>query len=729
MSQSSQKTTEPSTLETRSLQETQDRILDSAERLFSEHGFDSVSLRQITNEAGVNVAAVNYHFGSREALVSEVIARVIGPVNRERLQLLEEFEETARDEGRELTVEEILAAAFRPVVLDMPRTHETTHRYLRLAGRCLSEKSEQIPETMQRLFREVTDRFVSAFQRVLPHLDESDIYWRMHFSIGTFLHAITQDDRLMALSKGKVEGTDPEESMAQLMAFTVAGFEAPVPNRSRWKRSAPVVAIVFALGLFGVSCAGVSPPDSKSLADVGEVPETWQEGGSGKTKESLPVADHSWVGTFGDPKLEELVDAALAHNKDLKAAAARMEVAEANARIAGADLKPQATGLFRGSRAKRNFIGFPFPGDSSGGEGVSSNLNNEFDLSLDLSWEIDLWGRIRAGQSAAIADAEAVTADRAAAELSIAGQVAKTWFAVEEAERQVDLAEQAIEVFQKTEEAIADRFDAGIGDQNENLASQLRLAGVDIEVARDAKEQRLDDLGRLTRQLEILLGRYPGNRIQSDGSLTRLPGPLPAGMPADLLDRRPDLHAAERRLAGADKRLVEAKRALLPTISLTGSPGTASEQIEDLLDSDFSVWNIAGSIAQPVLDGGRLRQGVVIRNAEIKEVASEYEKTALTAFGEVEDALASEGYLRGRADALSRATTLAEEAYSRAREEFRDGTGDILTMLAAQDRYFTQQSRLIAVDRLRLENRVNLYLALGGGFQAPKPSTEIDEDS
>ena len=200
-------------------------------------------------------------------------------------------------------------------------------------------------------------------------------------------------------------------------------------------------------------------------------------------------------------------------------------------------------------------------------------------------------------------------------------------------------------------------------------------------------------------------------------------------MPADLLDRRPDLHAAERRLAGADKRLVEAKRALLPTISLTGSPGRASEQIEDLLDNDFSVWNIAGSIAQPVLDGGRLRQGVVIRRAEIKEVASDYEKTALTAFGEVEDALASEGYLRGRADALSRATDLAEEAYTRAREEFRDGTGDILTMLAAQDRYFTQQSRLIAVDRLRLENRVNLYLALGGGFQAPKPTAESDDES
>lgn len=711
-----------------SQQETRDRILDAAERLFSDHGFDPVSLRRITTAAGVNVAAVNYHFGSREALISEVMARVIGPVNRERLRLLGAFEAEAAAEKREITVEEIVIAAFRPVVLDMPRSHETTHRFLRLAGRCLSEQSEAFPETMRRVFSEVTERFVDAFQRALPHLTEADIYWRMHFTIGTLLHAITQDDRLVAISKGAVEGIEPEESMAQLMAFTVAGFEAPAPARERtsWKGASRAVGMVVAFGLLGVGCAGVSPPNAEGLAEVGEVPDQWEAGGN---TASVPVADHKWVSTFNDQKLEELVDEALGYNKDLAAAAARIEVAQANARIAGAELKPQASGLFRGSRAKRNFIGFPFPGEPGGGEGISSNLNNEFDLSLDMSWEVDLWGRIRAGQSAAISDAEAVSADRAAAELSIAGQVAKTWFAVEEAQEQVRLAEKAIEVFEDTETAIRDRFDAGIADQNENLASQLRLAGVDVEVARDAREQRLEDLGRFTRQLEVLLGRYPGARLKGDGVLPTLPGQPPAGMPADLLDRRPDLYAAERRLAGADQRLVEAKRALLPTISLTGSPGTASEQIEDLLDSDFSVWSIAGSVAQPILDGGRLREGVNARKGEVKEVTADFEKIALTAFSEVENALAAEGYLRNRSVALKNATDLAREAYDRAREEFADGTGDILTMLASQDRFFTQQSRRIAVERLRLENRVDLHLALGGGFQSPKVTPGSDHDS
>ena len=123
-----------------------------------------------------------------------------------------------------------------------------------------------------------------------------------------------------------------------------------------------------------------------------------------------------------------------------------------------ADLSPQAQGLFRGSRQKRNFIGFPFGPDAGGGDSVFSNLNNEFGLSLDLSWEVDLWGRIRAGQSAALSELQATEADRAAAELSIAGQVTRAWFGLLEAREQVVLAEKTLEIFQKTEQAVRDRF-------------------------------------------------------------------------------------------------------------------------------------------------------------------------------------------------------------------------------------------------------------------------------
>jgi len=203
----------------------------------------------------------------------------------------------------------------------------------------------------------------------------------------------------------------------------------------------------------------------------------------------------------------------------------------------------------------------------------------------------------------------------------------------------------------------------------------------------------------------------------------------PAGLPADLLDRRPDLHASERRLAAADRRLLEAKRALLPTISLTGGAGTSTPEIEDLLDRNFSIWSLAGGLAQPLLTGGRLRHGILFKRAELVEAAAEFEKTALTAFAEVENALASEGFLAEREKVLRRAAKLALEAHLSATDEFAEGTGDILTMLSAQQTLFVKETQLIAVRRERLQNRVALHLALGGGFEAVHAPFVVAEKS
>ncbi|MCB1087418.1 MAG: efflux transporter outer membrane subunit, partial [Verrucomicrobiae bacterium] len=552
-------------------------------------------------------------------------------------------------------------------------------------------------------------------------------------AIGVLLHALTQEDRLKLISDGSEVVDDPEETMAQLLSFAVAGMEAPpVPRKTGKKtQSFAVLAAGVLLGLGAVGCAATPPPNAAAQAELGEVPEKWQESQEGRVSDStlsdrksapLPMADRDWVSKFGDERLDGLVSDALVHNKDLKVAAARIEAATANAKIAGADLSPQAQGLFRGSRQKRNFIGFPFGPDAGGGDSVFSNLNNEFGLSLDLSWEIDLWGRIRAGQSAALSELQATEADRAAAELSIAGQVTRAWFGLLEAREQVVLAEKTLEIFQKTEQAVRDRFNAGIGEAGQNLASQLRLAMVDIETARANLESRREAVKLAARQIEVLLGRYPAGSLESGHALPKMPSAPPAGMPGVLLDRRPDLHASERRLAAADRRLVEAKRALLPAISLSGSAGTSSEQIEDLLNSDFSIWSLAGNAAQPILNGGRLREGVVLRRAQVKQAAAEFEKTALTAFAEVENALTTGESLAARESALRKAADLAGEAYRSSSEEFAAGTGDLLTMLTAQDRWFLQQSRLIAIRRERLDNRVALHLALGGGFSVAKPT-------
>ncbi|MEO0446144.1 MAG: TolC family protein, partial [Verrucomicrobiota bacterium] len=221
-----------------------------------------------------------------------------------------------------------------------------------------------------------------------------------------------------------------------------------------------------------------------------------------------------------------------------------------------------------------------------------------------------------------------------------------------------------------------------------------------------------------------IIQKLGGIKIAPGQSLPSVPGSPPAGVPSTVLERRPDLLAAERRLAAADKRVIEAKRSLLPAISITGSYGTSTPDLSEILNSDFNVWNIANGIAQPILDGQRLRQTVKVREADQEQALANYQQTALTAFQEVETALASEKYLRGQEEALTNAVSLLRGALSRARNNYAEGTGDVLTILRAQQQFIQSETNLINVRRARLDNRVDLHLALGGSFQSlPREKT------
>lgn len=713
--------------------ETRIRILDAAETLFSEKGFRNVSLREITGAARANTAAVNYHFGSKDALVAEVLGRVISPINRERLRLLDETEER-HGEGP-VPVEEILECLHRPVV---ERIHESPHRspvYLKLAGRCLAEPEENFSETMVSLFQEVITRFMKAVRDSLPEIDEKSLFWRMHFSVGTMVYALTHGDRVAAFSNGRISATEPEEILERLIEFTAAGLRAEVKaatedaarpdnpaettepvsgeesassTKSPRRRTAAALGIAALLVL--PSCESLSPPDAKAHTSL-QAPGQWI---AGRTYRPTHCPDTDWVGTFDDDRLASFIDAVSENNRDLKAAEGRIRVARANARIVGADVYPQINGNFDSQRSLQNFIGLPIPGAGPGG--VLSNRVNQFGLSLNLSWEIDLWGKIRAAKKAAVADFEASEYDRATAELSIAGQAAKAWFALAEAKDQVALTRSTIATYSRTEDLLRNRFEEGVQENGRNFASELLLAEADVARARENLQSQIELAQRTSRQLEVLAGRYPAGEAGQEATLPPYPGTVPANLPATLLDRRPDLAASERRLSAADQRLLEAKRALLPTIGLTGNYGTTTPEIRNLLDGTFSVWSIASNVAQPILQGGRLRANVKRRAAEIDIAAAEFEQAALTAFAEVENALAAEIFLTERVAALIESSRLTRAAYERSRDEFVNGTGDILTVLSAQQRRFADQSQLLAVRRLRLQNRVDLYLALGGDF-------------
>lgn len=699
--------------------DTKTRILDAAEELFSEQGFRNVSLRQITQVAEVNLASVNYHFGSREALVDEVLARVIGPVNEKRLLLLTRAEENATGP---LSIETVLDCFHRPVVDQLGDSSHQSNVYLKLAGRCFAEPDGNISSNLIELFQEVITRFMKAAGAALPHLEQEDVFWRLHFSVGTMIFALTHEDRVEKFSGGNVSASSPEDTLKRLIDFTASGMKAPptqAPERPVKKSLKVARAVSAAIALLALSsCQSLTPPDAKGHASL-KAPSHWIAGNSYRPAH-LP--DRNWVENFSSPDLTTFIDSVLENNRSLKAAQSRIEIAGANARIVGADLYPQIQGGFSNGRSLQNFVGLPLPGAPPGT--ILSSRTNQFGLSLDLSWELDLWGRIKAAKSASVADFEASVFDRSTAELSLAGQSAKAWFALAEARDQVQLSRSAIATFSNTENSIRDRFELGLDEQGQSITAQLLLAEADVSTARDRLASRQELVGRTSRQLEVLAGRYPAGQAGKSARLPSFPSRVPADLPATLLDRRPDLAAAERRIAASDKRLLEAKRSLMPRISLTSGFGTSSDDISDILDSDFTIWSLASNAVQPLLQGGRLRANISKRDSELQLAAAEFEQSALTAFSEVENALAAEAFLGTRTDAIARTADLSKRAYQRSLEEFSNGTGDLLTVLTSQQRLFTSRSQLLTVRRLRLDNRVDLYLALGGSFRPYSPPPE-----
>ena len=241
------------------------------------------------------------------------------------------------------------------------------------------------------------------------------------------------------------------------------------------------------------------------------------------------------------------------------------------------------------------------------------------------------------------------------------------------------------------------------------------LAVAQLEQARVLLQQRRETLARSQRQLELLLGRYPAGLVQA-ADLPAVPGPVPAGLPASLLYRRPDLVAAERQVAAADHRVSASRRALLPRIALTGSAGTQSEDVENLLDGDFFVWSVAGNLVQPIFEGSRLLARINANEGQLRVALEQYAQTALEAFGEVETALAVELFLAERQASLARAAEAAESAVRASRDRYEQGIDRFIVVLDARRRSLDAESQLLTVRRLRLESRVNLHLALGDGF-------------
>ena len=384
---------------------------------------------------------------------------------------------------------------------------------------------------------------------------------------------------------------------------------------------------------------------------------------------------------------------ALANNPDLQVAAARVEQAAAFVKVAGATLKPQVSALARG--------GGELSGDSSGLEGAGIFAN----------WEIDLWGRVRAGRAAAQDQYASAALDAEYARQSLAAMVARSWFVATEARLQKAIAEEMVGASERQLTLVQDRVRVGRGDEYELALSRANLATFQDSV-------RTLDLAyqQSLRALEALAGRYPAAALSVPAQLASVPGPIPVGMPSELLERRPDVIAAERRVAAAFYRVEEAKAARLPRISLTAAVTSISSDLFVLKDRDNPVWSAGAALTAPLYTGGALTGQIEVRTAEQKQAVAEYGRVGARAFGEVENALSTAFALEDREAILAQSVIHNSRALELANVRYKVGVGDLRAVQQQALALHAARTALLRVRVERLVQRVNLHLALGGSF-------------
>ncbi len=446
-----------------------------------------------------------------------------------------------------------------------------------------------------------------------------------------------------------------------------------------------------------VGCATApSPTQEEVVADAFEDPSRAIRAEWASAAETGEVPD-GWLTSFNDPGLEEVVGEALQNNLSLRAAAARVDSAAAALVQAEAGLKPMVG------------LGAGVEGSQYGGGEFRDNLG----VGLSASWELDVWGKIRAQAAAGEEQLRATEAEYAFAVQSLAAQTAKAWYIASEALQQEELTKEIVSITERLLGVVRSKREVGqVSAQDVHLVeADLATAEASLRTVTGAREQA-------TRALELLLGRYPAAELGIRGSFVPVPPVIPAGIPSNILERRPDLVAAERQVAAAFQGVQAARLARLPSLSLTASGGAASNDLLNLLNLGPTFFSAGVNFFQPVYTGGALQAQVDIATARQEQALSAYGQRALVAFGEVEASLSNERLIAEREGFLEKAVQNSERAFELGNLRYETGQTELLDVLQLQARLATAHTGVISAQSARLVNRINLHLALGGNFQS-----------
>ena len=453
------------------------------------------------------------------------------------------------------------------------------------------------------------------------------------------------------------------------------------------------------LGLCSMLSCCIPPGGTPSTTHQVTIPKAWAASGNSTSQR----ISSGWVKDLNDPQLTKLVNESISNNPNLLATAERLKTARASLIRARANRIPSVNASGSGTRARTN-------SDAAGG---TRSYSSSRSISIGASWEIDLWGRLRNLHTAAKADYDAAIADLRGTRLSLAANTASLWYNLISAENQVLLAEETLTSYRKVEKIIERNYKAGTARSLELQLSRNNVYNAE-RILRSRKRGHED----ARRSLEITLGRYPSGTIKAPATLPRMSHYIPVGLPADLITRRPDLVQARKRLEASFHRALASQKSLLPSLQLTGNTSTRPSSFTNLLDPGFLTSSISTSISQSLFQGGALRENARAAVARNKAAIHDFTNVALNAFREVESALASEKWLQQQEHFLKKELKQAALAEKQAERDYAEGVDgvDIIDLLESQRRASNARSSLIDLQNQRIQNRINLHLALGGDF-------------
>jgi multidrug efflux system outer membrane protein len=457
-------------------------------------------------------------------------------------------------------------------------------------------------------------------------------------------------------------------------------------------------ALLLGLTVTLVSCEALKGPQAAGTAKL-ELPGAFSKAETGQNNK----ISTGWLHEFKDPRMTQIVSEALVHNQGLKAAAYR--------------LKAVREGTIIGRAARLPSVSASTSYRETDGKNISSSEN--YAISLNASWEADLWGRLRNIDLTARANYAAALADFRGARLSLAANTAQAWCNLVTAEQQLSLAKANVKSFSQALIVVERRYKA-----NTLRAVDVQFARNNVANSERSLRVRQLDRDNAARNVEVFLGRYPSATVTSSSTLPSLSGAIPVGLPAGLLERRPDLQAARCDLFASAQNAEAARKNLLPSLRLTGGASNGSDTFRRAFDPNFLAYSIASSLAQTIYQGGALSARARAALDRNRAAIEDYTRIALFAFREVESAIETDRSLAEQEIFLEQEVRQSQLAVKRALSDITLGIdgASFLEYLEAQRRAESAGISLIRLKNQRLQNRIDLHLALGGDYSTEEES-------